>query len=151
MGTMRLPDDFSEFLRLLDAHDVEYLVVGGYAVAFHGYPRTTQDLDIWVARTRRSAERLIRALHEFGFDDPELTAELFLDPDRLVRLGFPPMRLELLTSVSGLTFDDAHARASRTAIAGVPITVIGLEDLRTNKRAAGRPRDLADLEELPES
>lgn len=151
MGKMQLPDDFSEFLRLLDVHDVPYLIVGGYAVAFHGYPRATQDLDVWVNATEDVGVRLVTALHEFGFEDAQLTPELFTDPDRLVRLGIPPMRLEILSSVSGLAFDDSLADAVRTDVDGVPVTVVSLADLRRNKLAAGRPRDLADLEELPES
>jgi len=151
MGKMQLPDDFSEFLRLLDVHDVPYLIVGGYAVAFHGYPRATQDLDVWVNASEDVGVRLVTALHEFGFEDAQLTPELFTDPDRLVRLGIPPMRLEILSSVSGLDFDDSLEDAVRTDVDGVPVTVISLADLRRNKLAAGRPRDLADLEELPES
>lgn len=148
---MRLPPDFSEFLRLLDVHDVDYLLVGGYAVAYHGYPRGTQDLDVWIDRRPQVAERIITALREFGFDDPALDASLFLDPDRLIRLGHPPMRLEILTSVTGLEFADSYRSALHTVIEGVPVVVISLADLRKNKRAAGRAKDLADLEELPET
>lgn len=150
METMQLPEDFSDFLRLLDAHEVEYLLVGGYAVAYHGYPRPTQDLDIWIACEPDTAARIVRVLHAFGFDDPKVDAETFLDPQRLVRLGAPPMRLEILTSVTGLTFTDSYQRAERTQLDGVLVTVISLDDLRRNKRAAGRAKDLADLEELPE-
>jgi hypothetical protein len=151
MATPRLPADFAEFLRLLDAHGVDYLVVGGYAVAFHGHPRATQDLDVWLRRDLATAERVVEVLRAFGFDAPELRPELFLDPERLVRLGEPPMRLELLTSVSGLDFEESHRRAVRTELEGVPVAIVSLPDLRANKRAAGRPRDLADLEELPEA
>jgi hypothetical protein len=153
METMQLPKDFSDFLRLLDVHEVEYLLVGGYAVAYHGYPRPTQDLDIWIACEPDTAARMVQVLHAFGFDDPQIEPETFLDPERLVRLGAPPMRLEILTSVTGLTFPDSYQRAERTQLDGVDgvlVTVISLADLRRNKRAAGRAKDLADLEELPE-
>lgn len=150
MAMPRLPADFLEFLRLLDANGVEYLLVGGYAVAFHGHPRATRDMDIWLRRSRDTAHKIVETLRDFGFNSPDLQPELFLDPDRLVRLGEPPMRLELLTSVSGLDFDESYRRAVRADVDGVPVTVVSLQDLRTNKRAAGRARDLADLEELGE-
>ncbi|WP_052668886.1 nucleotidyltransferase [Nitriliruptor alkaliphilus] len=150
MATMQLPDDFSAFLRLLNSHEVEYLLVGGYAVAVHGYPRATQDLDVWVAVDPVNAERLAAVLRAFGFDDG-VTADLFLAPDRIVRMGQPPLRLEVLTSVSGLDFTTARARAEVISIDGVDVPVVSLADLRTNKAAAGRPKDLADLAELPEA
>jgi hypothetical protein len=148
---MPLPADFGEFLRLLGTHGVEYQLVGGYAVAYHGYPRATQDLEIWIACRPDVAARMVEVLEAFGFDDSDLSTDLFLDPDQRVRLGNPPMRLEILTSVSGLDFEDSYERAIHTWIDGIPITVISLRDLRTNKQAAGRPRDLADLEELPDT
>jgi len=151
MATMRFPADFSAFLRLLADHEVEYPLVGGYAVAYHGYPRATQDLDVWIARHPANAERMAAALKDFGFDDPEVTPELFLDPDRLVRIGVPPLQLEILTSVSGLTFEQCATRAEHTEVDGVPARFISLRDLRINRRAAGRTKDLADLEELPDA
>lgn len=150
MATLQLPDDFNEFLRLLNAHGVEYLLVGGYAVAIHGYPRATQALDVWVARDRENADRLVTVLRAFGFDDDEVTTDLFLAPERIVRMGLPPMRLEVLTSVSGLEFGAARARANVVELDGLPVPVLSLTDLRANKAAAGRPKDLADLAELPE-
>jgi hypothetical protein len=152
MATMRLPDDFSEFLRLLTVHEVEYLLVGGYAVAVHGYPRATADLDVWVAPTRTNAERLVTVLRTFGFDQPEITPDLFLDPERLIRMGLPPMRLEVLTSISGdVPFDEASERAEIIVIDDIEVPVLSLADLRRNKAAAGRAKDLADLEALPEA
>lgn len=148
---MQLPPDFSEFLRLLDVHEVEYLLVGGYAVAYHGYPRATQDLDVWVAIEPANARKLVAVLNEFGFDDPEVVTDLFLEPDRIVRMGSPPLRLEVLTSVSGLEFAEALPAAIEAEIDGVRVPVIALADLRRNKAAAGRPKDLADLAELPDA
>ena len=94
MATIRLPPDFKEFLRLLNANRVEYLVVGGYAVGLHGYPRATVDLDVWVRATPDNAERLVQALRAFGFDLPTLQSQLFVDPRSIVRFGTPPFRIE---------------------------------------------------------
>lgn len=149
MATIHLPPDFREFLRWLAHHEVEYLLVGGYAVGFHGYPRTTMDIDIWVARTSRNAHRVVAALVSFGFAGEDVTPELFLRTDTLVRMGLPPVRIVVLTDIDGVGFDDAYLGRVETDLDGVRVHVIGLEHLKQNKRAAGRPKDLADLEELP--
>jgi hypothetical protein len=146
-----LTDHFKEFLRLLNAHAVEYLIVGGFAVIHHGRSRTTGDLDIWVRPTVENGQRCLAALCDFGFSDCGVKAEEFLDPRAVFRIGVPPWRLELLTTVSGLEFDAAYARRAHADFDGVPADVIGLDDLRANKRASGRLKDLADLEELPEA
>jgi hypothetical protein len=146
---MRLPADFRDFLRLLNSHGVEYLVVGGYAVAYHGRPRATGDLDVWVAIHPRNAAGLSLALHDFGFASDEVTADLFLQENRVVRMGVPPLRIEILTSVSGVVFDVCYRARVQDVIDGVPINVIGLAHLKENKKAAGRHRDLDDLEALP--
>lgn len=151
MDTPLFTDDFSAFLKLLDAHDVEYLLVGGYAVGVHGYPRATADLDIWLARRPENAERVVAALSEFGFQTTELAPTLFISPDSLVRLGRAPFRIELMTTIDGVEFDACAVRAIRIDVDGVSVPVIGLADLRANKRAAGRHKDLADLEQLPEA
>ena len=150
MDPIELPPDFSEFLRLLNAHGVEYLLVGGYAVAIHGYPRATVDMDLWVARTRRNAEHLVSALREFGFDMPQVTVDLFLQPDRVVRMGVAPLRIELLTSIDGVEFDECSARHVAVQLDAIEVPVISLSDLRRNKTAAGRTKDQLDLENLPE-
>jgi hypothetical protein len=103
MATIPLPPDFSEFSRLLNAHEVRYLLVGGYAVGYHGYVRATADMGIWVDRERSNAERLVAVLREFGFGDSDPTPEMFLEESRVIRMGVPPIRIELLTSVSGST------------------------------------------------
>ena len=149
MAPTTLPPDFRELLKRLDARGVEYLLVGGYAVAHHGYPRYTADIDIWVPIDYRNAEQLAAAVRDFGFDSPEVTPELFLKDKSIVRMGLPPMRIEITTHIDGVEFAPCHARSVVTEIDGVRVHVIGLEDLKTNKRASGRLKDLADLENLP--
>ena len=149
MAISQLPVDFKDFLRLLNSHGVEYLVVGGYAVAYHGRPRATGDLDVWIAVHPRNAANLVQAMREFGFTSDEVSADLFLHENQVVRMGVPPLRIEILTSVSGVAFDDCHRAKVRDVVDGVPIDVIDLEHLKENKKAAGRHRDLDDLESLP--
>jgi hypothetical protein len=146
MATILLPSDFKEFLRLLNSHGVEYLLIGGYAVNYYGYPRATADIDIWISTAAANAARVAETLREFGFT--QATAETFVEPDTVVRMGVPPMRIEILTSVSGLTFTDCFPRRQVVEIAGVPVNLIDLGDLKDNKRASGRLKDLADLEQL---
>ncbi len=148
MDTIRLPPDFREFLRLLDESNVEYLVVGGYAVAYHGHPRATGDIDIWIRMSEENARRTALVLKSFGFDLPEVEARLFLLPDQVVRMGNPPLRIEILTTIDGVEFCDCYERRVAMDLDGLLVAVIALEDLKRNKRAAGRPQDLSDLEEL---
>lgn len=146
---IELPPDFGEFLRLLDARGVEYLLIGGYAVAYHGYPRATQDMDVWVAISPQNASRLVQVLRDFGFDSPELGNQLFLKQDSIVRMGVPPMRIEIATSISGVSFDECYQARIVEEIEGVPVNIISLKHLKKNKQSAGRHRDLDDLEHLP--
>jgi hypothetical protein len=145
----RLPTDFKEFLQLLNTHGVEYLLVGGYAVGYHGYPRATVDMDIWVASNPQNAARTVAAIREFGFDVEQLREELFLQANKIVRMGEPPLRIEVMTSVSGVDFDTCYPQRIAEVVEGVPINFINLENLKTNKLAAGRHKDLDDLENLP--
>jgi len=145
---MRLPPDFKELLRLLNSHRVEYLLVGGYAVGYYGYPRPTGDLDVWVSVEPENADRTAKALTEFGFDPEEVSASLFQRPDNIIRMGVPPIRVKIITGVSGVEFDTCYARRASAVIDGVPVNVIGLDDLKANKKAAGRHKDLNDLEQL---
>ncbi len=145
----QLQTDFKDFLRLLNAHRVEYLLIGGYAVSYHGYPRATVDLDIWIARTPDNAQHVLAVLREFGFADPVLTTALFLEQDRIIRMGVPPFRIEVATTISGVEFDTCYRSRIDAVIDGVPVPVIDLASLRRNKRAAGRNKDLDDLENLP--
>lgn len=145
-----LPTEFSELLKSLNNLDVKYLVVGGYAVAYHGYPRTTGDIDIWIERSAENARRVLDALRDFGFNVPELKAELFLEPKHVIRMGLPPLRVEILTSASGVEFEHCYSERVDDELGGTPASIIGLDCLRTNKRASGRHIDLNDLEHLPE-
>lgn len=149
MEQIEFPRDFKEFLRLLHDHDVDYLLVGGFAVALHGYARTTADIDVWVSRERENAERIVACLKEFGFDLPELTPDVFLEPDRVIRMGNAPLRIEILTDIDGVAFDECRRRAIVHDLEGGDVRVISLEDLKRNKRACGRPKDLDDLSHLP--
>lgn len=149
MPTIQLPTEFSELLRLFRAHEVKYLIVGGYAVAYHGYPRTTGDLDIWIERSEENAQRVYRALRAFGFDVPTLQPELFERKDQIIRMGYPPLRVEILTSASGVEFASCYAQRVEDKLGEVNVSIIGLECLKRNKRASGRHKDLNDLEHLP--
>jgi hypothetical protein len=133
----------------LNANAVEYLLIGGYAVAYYGYPRATADMDVWVAMSPMNAQRTARALLEFGFDVPELSPQLFLLPDKVIRMGVPPVRIEVLTTISGVSFDECFRDRTVAKIDGMPVNLIGLEHLKINKRASGRLKDLADLDYLP--
>jgi hypothetical protein len=148
MATIRLPPDFKEFLKLLAAHQVEYLLVGGYAVGYHGYPRATGDMDVWVKSDQDNADRLLAVLRDFGFDTPELSAELFLKENQVVRMGVPPLRIELQTSISGVRFSECYSERVTDQIDGVEVQIINLKHLKQNKQAAGRHKDLDDLEHL---
>ncbi|MEO8435416.1 MAG: hypothetical protein ABI596_11020 [Pyrinomonadaceae bacterium] len=144
-----LPKDFKEFLSLLSVHGVEYLLIGAYAVGYHGYPRATKDLDIWTAITPDNAARLVTCLKDFGFDTPDLSTELFLQEHNVVRMGLEPNRIEILTSISGVNFVDCYPLKVTAILEGIEVNIIALEDLKVNKRASGRLKDLADLENLP--
>ena len=149
MAMIHLPQDFKEFLKLLNAHHVEYLLIGGYAVGYYGYPRATADMDIWVAINPANADKIVTVLKEFGFDLPDLSPDLFLKEWQIIRMGVPPVRIELSTSVSGVNFDECYARKVTDIIDDVQINLINLEHLKQNKKAAARHKDLADLENLP--
>jgi len=133
----------------LNHHGVEYLLVGGYAVGYHGYPRATVDIDVWIASTSENAQRVVATLESFGFGSEILQAELFLQKDKIFRVGLPPMRIEILTSISGVEVREAYEERIEDELDGVPVKLINLENLKRNKRAAARAKDLADLEELP--
>jgi hypothetical protein len=144
-----LPFDFREFLSLLHSHKVEYLVIGAYAVGYHGYPRVTPDMDVWIARNSANAERMVAVLRAFGFDTPELSVEVFLREQNLVRLGKPPMCIKIMTTISGVKFDECNAERTVDIIDGVEVNFISLKHLKINKKASGRHKDLNDLENLP--
>jgi hypothetical protein len=149
MATIHLPPDFKEFLRLLSSNQIEYLLVGGYAVGYHGYPRATADMDIWVAMHPLNGDKLVKVLKEFGFDLPELTPELFQLKDKVIRMGVPPIRIELITSIDGVEFDDCYSNRVQDKLDGIDVNLIDLEHLKINKKASGKYKDLNDLEHLP--
>jgi predicted nucleotidyltransferase len=142
-----LNSDFKEFAELLNARSVDYLVVGGYALAAHGHPRYTGDIDFWVRPTADNIARLLSVLNDFGFASLGIAAADFAT-DTVVQLGQPPRRIDLLTSIDGVEFEACFARRERVELAGVRLNIIGLEDFKTNKRSTGRLKDLADLESL---
>ena len=136
-------------MKLLNAHQVEYLLIGGYAVAYHGYPRATADMDIWIATHPQNAEKIVAALKEFGFDLPELSTELFQKEGQIIRMGVPPVRIEIATTISGVRFEECFTARVVDELDGVAVTMIDLAHLKINKKAAGRYKDLNDLENLP--
>lgn len=145
---MMLSKDFIEFIELLNAHNVRYLVVGGYAVALHGHPRYTKDLDVWIELSPKNAENIINALEEFGFGSLGLKTEDFLERDQIIQLGYPPNRIDILTTLKDIQFNDCYKEKVEIQIQGIKINFIDLENLKLNKRATGRPQDLADAENL---
>lgn len=145
---IEFPQDFKEFLQLANSAGIRYLVVGGYAVGYHGHPRATGDLDVWIAVDPENARLLADALKTFGFDLPELTPELFMSENKIIRMGVPPMRLEILTHIDGVEFNDCYPRRQTETYGNLTVHFISREDLLQNKRASGRTKDLADYEEL---
>ena len=148
MATIQLPHDFKEFLKLLNSHRVEYLLIGGYAVGYHGYPRATADMDLWVAVHQNNAEKLVAVLREFGFNVPQLSVNLFLKADQIVQMGVPPLRIELLTTISGVQFENCYSERIIDVIDDVEVHIINLKHLKQNKQASGRHKDLDDLQNL---
>jgi hypothetical protein len=140
--------DFKEFITSLNVSQARYLVVGGYAVALHGYPRYTKDLDIWIDRTPANAKRMVKALSAFGFGSLGLQETDFLEADQIIQLGYPPNRIDLLTSIPGVEFKICFKVKVQVKVEEVLVNFIDLENLRKNKQASGRLQDLADLENL---
>ena len=143
-----LHKDFTDFLRLLNEREVRYVVVGGYAVAYHGYPRYTGDLDIFVEATRTNAAKLVGVYRDFGISPPELSEDLFTTPDSVIRVGREPVRLEVLTSIAGVVFSDAYARRVEALLDDLVVPFISFADLIKNKTSTGRGKDLVDAETL---
>lgn len=143
-----LPIDFKKLLESLNANGVRYLLVGGYAVGFHGYGRTTNDIDIFVANDQKNAESIVAALSDFGFGVNELSADLFTRKDSLVVLGVEPFSVDILNYLTGVNFEDAYGRRKIVTSENIEISLISLDDLVENKRATGRYKDLADIEYL---
>ena len=134
-------------MRLLNSSRAEYLVIGGYAVNYYGYPRATGDLDVWIATSPENAQRVAEVLRKFGFS--HAIESQFREPRKIIRMGVPPVRLEILTSISGVEFAECYARRLETEWEGVAVSLIHIDDLKRNKLASGRLKDRADLEQLP--
>lgn len=147
-STMEIQQDFKELLALLNEHKVKYLIVGGYALAFHGAPRYTGDLDILIKVDKKNAEHILAALADFGFGQMNITADDFEEPEMVIQLGLPPVRVDIMTSLTGIDWDHAYAGKVPGDYGGVPTDYIGLEQFIANKRAVGRKRDQADIEAL---
>jgi len=140
--------DFKEFIQSLNDNQVRYLVVGGYAVAIHGYPRYTKDMDIWIELSQENAARMITALDQFGFSSLGLHENDFLVEDQIIQLGYPPRRIDIITTLMGVEFSECYEKRLPIEIEGVMVAFIDLDNLRRNKKATGRLQDLADLEML---
>ncbi len=147
---MEVQKDFRDLLKLLNDHKVKFMVVGGYALAFHGAPRYTGDIDIFVKPDSENAKRVLDALADFGFRSLGLTLDDFQSPNRVVQLGVPPVRIDLITSLSGITWEAAEASKVQGTFGDVSICYIGKDQFIVNKRASGRKKDLADIEALGE-
>jgi Nucleotidyl transferase of unknown function (DUF2204) len=147
---MELSQDFKEFIQLLNANQVEYLVVGGYAVAIHGFPRTTGDIDFWIKPNQENAERIMKSLISFGFGSLDISIDDFIKKNSVVQLGFPPNRIDIMTNVSGITFDECWKNKKEVEFEGEKINFISLHYLRINKKSTGRDKDNLDLKNLPE-
>jgi hypothetical protein len=145
---MEIRSDFKELLELFNRHKVEYLIVGGYALAFHGAPRVTGDIDLFVRPTDENAERILAALDEFGFGSLNLSKDDFTTPGMVVQLGVPPVRIDIITRVSGVSWEKADAAKTPGYYGDTPVFFIGREDFIANKRATGRTKDAADIEAL---
>ena len=146
MAMTLMPPDFKEFLRYLKDHEVRFLLIGGYAVNAHGYVRNTVDIDVWVASNPENRRRVVHAVREFGFAS---TGYDVLDAERaMLSMGAPPLRIAVMRVIDGVEFEDCWSRRVQVVLDGVELPLISLPDLKTNKLASGRPKDLVDLNEL---
>lgn len=149
MATILLPPDFKEFLQLLNDYKVEYLIIGGYAVGYYGYPRATGDMDIWIAFDPINLRAVAESLRQFGFAIPE-PADSFLSAGQFIGLGNAPLCIEILTAISGVVFAECYEGRTKDVLEGIEVNFIGLQQLKTNKQASGRLKDLNDLQNLPD-
>lgn len=147
---MEVQKDFKELLELFNRHNVEYMIVGGYALAFHGAPRFTGDIDIFVRPVSMNAKHIINALNDFGFESVGLSAADFEKPDNVIQLGVPPVRVDIVTSLTSISWESAFKSRVQGRYGDVPVSYIGREQFILNKRAIGRKKDFADIEALGE-
>jgi hypothetical protein len=147
---VEIQQDFRDLLHLFNEQNVNYLVVGGYALAFHGAPRFTGDIDLWVRTSTENADKIINALNEFGFGSLGINKQDLTQDDQVLQLGYPPIRIDIMTSIDGVNFDEAFNNSLITNYGDIQIKIISKEDFIKNKRATGRYKDLADIEALGE-
>ncbi len=145
---MEIQQDFKELLELLNAHNVQYVIVGAYAMAFHGVPRFTGDIDILVKPDSANAEKILAALKEFGFGSVDLTESDFDEPDKVVQLGVSPVRIDLITSLTGVSWKQAFSTRVEGSYGDLKVYYLGRNELISNKKSLGRKKDLADVEAL---
>lgn len=145
---MILNPDFKEFFQLLNANNARYLIIGGYAVAYHGYPRYTKDIDIWIETSSDNAKKVIKTLRDFGFESLGLKEDDFLEGDTVIQLGHPPNRIDLIMGAPGVNFNTCYKSRVEEEIDGVCLPFIDLKNLKEQKRASGRHQDLADIQNL---
>ncbi len=143
-----LNQSFREFIESLNYNQVRYLVIGGYAVALYGHPRYTKDMDVWIEMSAENAIKVIKALEQFGLGSLGLQVSDFMEPEQVIQLGYPPVRIDLITTPSGVEFETCYVSKVEVEMEGVVVNFIDLENLKKNKRATGRLQDLADLENL---
>ena len=148
MQNLELSRDLRELLKCFLTHEVRFLVIGGHAVSFHGYPRFTKDLDVWIERSDENASKIVLALKDFGLDFEGLCKEMFTDESRMTQMGREPNRVDILHTIKGVEFPECFARSSIAMIDGAPIPIISKNDLLKNKIATGRSQDLADADQL---
>lgn len=147
---MEIQSDFKDLLELLNSHKIKYLITGGYALAYHGAPRYTGDIDLFVKPDPDNAKQIISALDEFGFGSLGLTKEDFMEPNQIIQLGVAPGRIDIITSISGVSWEEANTGKVEGTCGGVPVYFVGREQFVKNKKATGRQKDLADIEALGE-
>ncbi|MCZ6632443.1 MAG: nucleotidyltransferase [bacterium] len=145
---MNTQPDFEELLRLLEQNEVRYMIVGGYAVAFHGHPRFTKDIDIFFISTDENIVKVRRALRAFGFSDSEIPESLFKEPGNVIKIGVSPVQIDLINKIDGVRFEEAETKVVRGKYGSIEVNFIGRDDLLYNKRASGRPQDRADADIL---
>lgn len=143
---MEIPNDFKEFIELLNKHSVQYLIVGGYAVGFHSRPKFTNDIDFWINNSLENAELILRVLKDFGFEKLDITIEDLISPNKIIQLGMEPMRIDIMTSVSGLEFNNSFKNKVVTNYLDTTAYFININDLIQNKRKSGRKKDLYDID-----
>ncbi|MBN1832606.1 MAG: nucleotidyl transferase AbiEii/AbiGii toxin family protein [Deltaproteobacteria bacterium] len=145
---MDIQIDFKELLELLNNHDVGYMIVGGYALAFHGAPRYTGDIDLFIKPDKENAQRIMKALDEFGFGSVGIESSDFTHENKVIQIGVPPVRIDIITSISGVTWEEAFSSRVQGQYGDVPVYYIGLDQFIRNKKSIGRIKDMADLEAL---